>query len=89
MYASHAGLQHDYEVSCFELDYLVALSRRESSILGARMMGGGFGGCTINIVEKGKTDSFIDRWQNVYEEKYQKVPEYYLMRVGPGAHMLS
>ncbi|MEL6695327.1 MAG: galactokinase [Bacteroidota bacterium] len=89
MYASHAGLQHDYEVSCSELDFLVALSKRESSILGARMMGGGFGGCTINLVEKGKTGSFIDRWQKVYEQIYQRVPEYYLMRVGPGAHVLS
>ncbi len=89
MYASHAGLQHDYEVSCSELDFLVALAKRESSILGARMMGGGFGGCTINLVEKGKTASFIERWQKVYAQIYLKVPEYYLMRVGAGAHMLS
>jgi galactokinase len=52
MYASHEGLQYDYEVSCAELDLLVELVKGEPSVLGARMMGGGFGGCTINLMEK-------------------------------------
>ncbi|MEL6132455.1 MAG: galactokinase [Bacteroidota bacterium] len=89
MYSSHAGLQHDYEVSCPELDYLVSMAKEESAILGARMMGGGFGGCTINIVEKGKTDTFISSWQERYQAKYQKVPEYYVMRIGAGVQVRS
>ena len=52
MYRSHEGLSHDYEVSCAELDYLVSLVQGVPGVYGARMMGGGFGGCTINLVAK-------------------------------------
>lgn len=52
LYASHKGLSNDYEVSCPELDLLVDLSKKQGAILGSRMMGGGFGGCTINLLEK-------------------------------------
>ena len=56
MYATHEGLSKDYEVSCEELDFLVDVAR-ECGVTGARMMGGGFGGCTINLV---KDDLFAD-----------------------------
>ncbi len=52
MYKTHEGLSHDYEVSCPELDYLVFLVKDAPGVYGARMMGGGFGGCTINLVAK-------------------------------------
>src|SRR5690606_34247278 len=58
MYETHAGLQHDYEVSCPELDFLVEESRNVEGVLGARMMGGGFGGCTINLVRREAADKF-------------------------------
>ena len=58
MYASHAGLSHQYEVSCPELDLLVSLARHQPGVLGARMMGGGFGGCTINLVRKDALNAF-------------------------------
>lgn len=59
MYASHYGLKNNYEVSCKELDYLVEATREYKDILGARMMGGGFGGCTINLINKNFTEKFI------------------------------
>ena len=59
MYASHNGLKNNYEVSCKELDYLVDATYKHKGILGARMMGGGFGGCTINLINKNFTKKFI------------------------------
>ena len=59
MYSSHYGLKNNYEVSCKELDYLVDVTREHKDILGARMMGGGFGGCTINLINKNFTEKFI------------------------------
>ena len=59
MYSSHNGLKNNYKVSCKELDYLVESTREHKDILGARMMGGGFGGCTINLINKNFTEKFI------------------------------
>ena len=59
MYSSHYGLKNNYEVSCKELDYLVDVTHEHKDILGARMMGGGFGGCTINLINKNFTEKFI------------------------------
>ena len=61
MYASHMGLQYDYEVSCPELDMLVNMVKDEPFVLGARMMGGGFGGCTINLVHGDAISSMMDK----------------------------
>ena len=58
IYASHNGLQNQYKVSCNELDFLVEQAKTNPNILGARMMGGGFGGCTINLISKTETSSF-------------------------------
>ena len=57
LWESHAGLRNDYEVSCFELDTLVEIARQIPGILGARMLGGGFGGCTINLVHNDAVES--------------------------------
>ncbi|MBE0651655.1 MAG: galactokinase [Bacteroidales bacterium] len=70
MYASHDGLKNDYEVSCPELDQLVDLAKRVDGVLGARMMGGGFGGCTINLVKK----SAVAQFEKTIRENY-KTPE--------------
>ncbi|GAA0873347.1 galactokinase [Gangjinia marincola] len=70
MYESHNGLQHDYEVSCKELDFLVDFSRYNKAVLGSRMMGGGFGGCTISLVEKGISSFFIDQAYNAYKKEF-------------------
>lgn len=66
MYGSHHGLQHKYEVSCPELDFLVDYSRDKKYILGSRMMGGGFGGCTINLIHKDHIESYIQEVSHAY-----------------------
>ncbi|GAB2790983.1 galactokinase [Hymenobacter luteus] len=68
MYASHAGLRDDYAVSCPELDTLVELARPLPGVYGARMMGGGFGGCTINLVEVAHVEEFTRRMRELYEQ---------------------
>ncbi|MBT8180169.1 MAG: galactokinase [Eudoraea sp.] len=70
LYKSHYGLQNLYEVSCKELDYLVDATKDLDYVIGSRMMGGGFGGCTINIVHKDKVEEFIENISAAYEEKY-------------------
>ena len=70
MYKSHSGLKDLYEVSCDELDFLVDLTKSYDKILGARMMGGGFGGCTINLVEKSFKDEFIEIACKSYKDKF-------------------
>jgi galactokinase len=67
MYGSHYGLRDMYEVSCAELDYLVSFTTTEESVLGARMMGGGFGGCTINLVKEEAVDDLFDRIKKAYQ----------------------
>jgi len=72
MYLTHAGLRDGYEVSCRELDFLVELTKNDKDVLGARMMGAGFGGCTINIVESSYTGNFMERTIKAYSEKFDK-----------------
>ena len=74
MYASHRGLQHQYEVSCPELDFLVDFSEEKPFIYGSRMMGGGFGGCTINLIEADKIDAYFEEVKKVYQEKFNITP---------------
>ena len=71
MYGSHEGLQHHYEVSCPELDFLVDFSRDKEYIYGSRMMGGGFGGCTINLIEENKIEEYISKAAKAYKEKFR------------------
>ena len=70
MYASHEGLQNQYEVSCKELDFLVDHSRNKDFIYGSRMMGGGFGGCTINLIEEDRIDSYIQEVSEAYFQEF-------------------
>lgn len=75
MYESHRGLQHNYEVSCEELDFLVDFSEDKDFIYGSRMMGGGFGGCTINLIEADKIESYVKEVSEAYEKKFNIVPD--------------
>jgi galactokinase len=68
MYGSHEGLQHEYEVSCKELDFLVDAVRNNEAVVGARMMGGGFGGCTINIVREDAIEPLVAEVGRQYQE---------------------
>lgn len=72
MYGSHEGLSRQYEVSCPELDILVSIARRQPGVLGARMMGGGFGGCTINLVEEAELDHFSQAITGEYKAQTGK-----------------
>ena len=70
MYATHEGLHTEFEVSCAELDFLVDFTKDLPEVLGARMMGGGFGGCTINLVKKSFVDELIEKIKPAYEQKF-------------------
>ena len=88
MYDSHDSLSQLYEVSCPELDFLVDQTRSDKAILGSRMMGGGFGGCTINMVQKEQTEAIIKRISEAYRKQLGKELTAYVVETGPGAHVL-
>ena len=88
MYESHHSLQHDYDVSCPELDYLVDQTKALDYVLGSRMMGGGFGGCTINLIHKNSTSKFIDSISEKYYQKYNVQVTPYLVQVDEGAQII-
>lgn len=87
MYATHTGLSKDYEVSCTELDYLVLLAKKSQQAVGSRMMGGGFGGCTINIVAKEKVHDFSRYIRENYKKQFDKTPEVYITSIEEGVHI--
>jgi len=89
MYASHIGLQKQYEVSCEELDYLVELTLNREDVIGARMMGGGFGGCTINIVHRDAVDDFKQYIVSAYQNKFHRAPEIYVGQIVDGVHAVD
>jgi len=84
MYATHTGLSKEYEVSCEETDFLVDSVRDDEKVLGARMMGGGFGGCTINLVEKGYEDELIESMTTKYKEKFNIELKAYKVELSDG-----
>lgn len=85
IYASHSGLQHLYQVSCEELDFLVDYTRDNEAVLGARMMGGGFGGCTINLVRKSQIGQLKEDVTQAYQERYEKAPNLYEVQTANGS----
>ena len=88
MYETHEGLSKDYEVSCEELDFLVNVAR-DCGVLGSRLMGGGFGGCTINLVSKDLYATFIEQAKSAYKEKFGKDCKVIDVVIGDGARKLS
>lgn len=84
---SHEGLSKEYEVSCPELDFLHESAKKLNGVKGSRMMGGGFGGCTINIVESSSVDEFTAKIQKTYNEKYAKVPDVYISTIEDGTRI--
>ncbi len=85
MYATHEGLSQLYEVSCAELDALVEMSKEMPYVLGSRMMGGGFGGCTLNLLEKAKAEEFKLNIQSNYFTQFKIQPEIYEVNIAEGA----
>lgn len=88
LYASHNGLQHQYKVSCDELDFLVNTAKNNPNILGARMMGGGFGGCTINIIRKDTTQMIEKEIASAYKEKFKNDCSFYIVNFSQGTHLI-
>lgn len=84
MFATHDGLSRDYEVSCKELDFLVDRVRNNPDVLGARMMGGGFGGCTINLVKEEAIDSLIQTLSKTYKEQMNLELTAYIAQIEDG-----
>ena len=84
MYATHEGLSKQYHVSCGELDYLVEQAKSNPAVIGARLMGGGFGGCTINIVEEEAVQYFIAKTGQKYENQFRISPQTYIVQPGDG-----
>ena len=89
MYATHQGLQHEYEVSCPELDFLVVQTLDNDNVLGARMMGGGFGGCTINLVKIDAVDAFEENMKSAYKEEYGIDLPCYRVKITDGTEELK
>lgn len=82
---SHRSLRDDYEVSCRELDIMVELAMQQRDVLGARMTGGGFGGCTINLVQAAESDRFCDRVAEGYQAAIGRRPDIYVCEASNGA----
>lgn len=89
MNESHVSLKNDYEVSCEEIDVLVDLAWEIPGVIGSRITGGGFGGCTVSIVKNDAVDTFIEKVGNGYKEQTGNTAEFYVVEVGDGAHRLS
>ena len=81
---SHHGLSKQYQVSCPELDFMAHWSQRQTGVLGARMMGGGFGGCTLNLIHKNELSLWSKEALNIYQKKFGIQGEVYPVRLAKG-----
>ncbi len=86
MNASHESLRDDYEVSCRELDVLVEAAREVPGVLGSRLTGGGFGGCTVSLVETGRAvEDFVDHVRERYRDRVKGEPGFIVSGAAGGA----
>ena len=89
IYQSHSGLSDQYKVSCDELDFLVAQAKKNKYVLGARMMGGGFGGCTINLIARKEAKVFTEIVSKAYQNKFNKDCSVYFVELSEGTHLIK
>jgi galactokinase len=89
MYQSHEGLRHKYEVSCKELDFLVDYGKDLNYVLGSRMMGGGFGGCTINLIRTERLAEFKRAVSNAYFEEFNRTCDFINVSLSDGTKRLQ
>lgn len=89
MIATHNGLSKQYAVSCTQLDFLAERAGFIEGVVGSRMMGGGFGGCTINIVHTEMVDSFKEKIQKSFEGLFKVTPEVYITQIEDGTHVVN
>ena len=87
MFETHYGLSKDYEVSCAELDYLVDLAKAEEDVIGSRLMGGGFGGCTITLVKKGSESAVKEKFTKLYADQFNIELKIYDVKVSNGTSL--
>jgi galactokinase len=87
MFETHEGLSKLYEVSCPELDILVNAVKDNPYVLGARMMGGGFGGCTINIIKKSEVQATINSVAEVYAQQTAHTLKVHQVKIAQGTHI--
>lgn len=89
MFITHKGLSEQYHVSCPELDFLVHFATGYKGVIGSRMMGGGFGGCTLNLVKKEAVSGFVDRISESYLEAYNVLPDAYPVTIDEGTAVVG
>ncbi|RYD82761.1 MAG: galactokinase [Sphingobacteriales bacterium] len=89
MYQTHEGLSKLYEVSCAELDFLVDFASKNPAVIGSRLMGGGFGGCTINLVHKDLLDKFSDAIKIAYKHNFNISAEIYIVKTADGCMRIN
>ena len=88
MNQSHISLRDDYEVSCEEIDILVDLAWKINGVVGSRITGGGFGGCTVSIVKNDAVETFVEQGGKGYKEQTGHEAEFYVVEIGDGARRL-
>ena len=89
LYETHYGLKNEYEVSCQELDFLVSFTENIPEVAGARMMGGGFGGCTLNLIEKKASSIFLKQIKDAYKMEYGIDLPHYFVEPSEGAMLIA
>ena len=89
MFETHEGLSRLYNVSCAELDFLVEAAKQEKGVLGARMMGGGFGGCTINIIRKDRVETFLASVREAYRSRFGIELTSQVVKLGNGTSQIN
>ena len=89
LFQSHYGLRDEFEVSCRELDVLVEVAEKQEGILGARMMGGGFGGCTINLIKTGAIEEFKEKCNKSFKGKFNSSPLFYITSLEEGTNIIN
>ena len=89
MNASHASLRDDYEVTCSELDFLADQAQQFPGVLGSRMTGAGFGGCTVTLIAEDQVDAFVKEVGNAYEQRFNIRADFYVAEIGEGARALA
>jgi galactokinase len=89
MFETHFGLSKEYEVSCVELDFLADFAKDQNGVIGARMMGGGFGGCTINLVKDASVDTFITGAATAFKNRFQQDLKSYIVAIGDGTSLIN
>ena len=89
MNASHTSLRDDYEVTCPELDFLAEQAQQFPGVLGSRMTGAGFGGCTVTLIAENQVDAFVESLGSAYEERFGFRADFYVAEIGDGARELA